>query len=179
MFFCNFLGQYSAFAPLSLKDWDSTALQALQVSKTLYCPNVFWVQACNNAVLSQKTQKKTLFRVSRSKIGTVRCFCFSVSKRLGQYSTSGPPGAENAVLSQCFWVESCKNAVLSQSLSWRFSKVFFLSFLGQYGVFASLSLKDWDSTALQAFQVYQWDSYKKCEPLNNRNFTKINMSLNQ
>ena len=87
------------------------------------------------------------------------------------YSTSGPPGAENAVLSHSFWVLSCKNTVLSQSLSWRPSKDRFFCFLGQYGVFASLSQKDWDSTALQAFQVYQWDSYKKCEPLNNRNPT--------
>ena len=57
-------------------------------------------------------------------------------------------------------------------------RLFLLSFLGQYSVFASLSQKDWDSTALQAFQVYQWDSYKKCEPLNNKNPTKISMSLN-
>ena len=35
------LGQYGVFASLSQKDWDSTALQARQVQKTLYCPNVF------------------------------------------------------------------------------------------------------------------------------------------
>ena len=57
--------------------------------------------------------------------------------------------------------------------------MFFFEFLGQYGVFASLSQKDSDSTALQALQVYQWDSHKKCEPSNNRHPTEINMSLNQ
>ena len=46
--------------------------------------------------------------------GTVQRFCSSEPKRLGQYSTSGPPGVENTVLSQCFWVQACKNAVLSQ-----------------------------------------------------------------
>ena len=53
-----------------------------------------------------------LFRVSSSKIVTVQCFCVCVPKSLGQYSTSSSPGAENAVLSQCFWVQACKNAVL-------------------------------------------------------------------
>ena len=86
-----------------------------------------------NAVLLQKTN---LLRVSSSKIGTVRCFCFCV--RMGQYSTSGLPGAENAVLSQCFWVQACKNAVLSQSFRLREAKMLY---------------KVWDSTALQALQV--------------------------
>ena len=111
-FFLSFLGQYSVFAPLSLKDRDSTALQALQVSKTLYCPNVFgsrraktlycpnvfWVQACKNAVLSQSLSWRPSKDWFFERFGTERCFCFTVPKRLGQYSTSGLPGVPMGLL---------------------------------------------------------------------------------
>ena len=137
-------------------------------AKVLYCPNVFGSRHAKNAVLSQsfrlreaktlycpkKTKKPTFLRVSSSKIGTVQGFCFSEPERLGQYSTSGPPGVEHAVLSQCFLgpgmqkrctvPKNSKKLIFSGSPGQR---------LGQCGVFASLSQKDWDSTALQALQV--------------------------
>ena len=96
---------------------------------------------CTVPIFELETLKRLFFFFEF--FGTVRCFCFTVPKRLVQYSTSGPPGAENAVLSQSFWVQSCKNAVITVPIFEleTLKRLVFLSFLGQYGVFASLSQK--------------------------------------
>ena len=121
-FFGTVLGQYSVFAPLSLKDWDSTALQALQVSRTLYCPNVFgsrhaktlhcpnvfWVQACKKAVLSQKTQKTQSFQGLQVTDWDSTVFLPLCLKKIGTVQHFRPSRCRKRCAVPIFWVQSCK-----------------------------------------------------------------------
>ena len=149
--FLSFLGQYRVFAPLSLK------IGTVQHRCRKHCTVPMFLGP--GTVLSLKTQKN-LFRVSRSKIGTVHHFRPSRCRKRCTVPMFLGPVMQTRCTVPIFELETLKRLF------------FWVFFLGQYGVFASLSQNDWDSTALQAFQVHQWDSHKKCEPLNNRNPTK-------
>ena len=85
--FVSFLGQYGDFASMSQKDWDSTALQALQVVPILLGPVM--QKRCTVPIFELETLKRLVFFEF---FWTVRCFCFTVPKGLGQYRTSGLPG---------------------------------------------------------------------------------------
>ena len=124
------------------KDWDSAAFSAPGGPEVLYCPSLFETERQKHRtvpIFDLETLKRhwdsTAFLHAWPKnIGTVQCF-----RHLEGLKCCTVP---------IFQAQKSKNPVLSQSLNWRPSKYwFFLVFLGQYSVFASLSLKDCDSTA--------------------------------
>ena len=148
------------------KDWDSTAFSAPGGPEVLYCPNLFETERQKHRTVPNlwpgDPEKIGFFEF----FGTAQRLCMPGPKNIGTVQCFRHLEGLKCCTVPIFQAQKSKNPVLSQSLSWRLSKYCaFLVFLGQYSVFASLSLKDWDNTAfLHAWTQKHWDSTEFSAP---------------
>ena len=91
--------QYGTSAPSGAENTVLSEVVGDGCAKTLCCPNLFGDEGANMLYCPKLCASGDPEKIFWSFLGTSSVFARLEPTRLGHYSTSGPSGAENAVLS--------------------------------------------------------------------------------